>query len=209
MQHQARALSSSLGLFFASPAAKSFKTAVLQVRKGHQPSRSVFSSSRRIISNKIGYNGKQQMTTTSVPTTPSHAAVRHAQKEEQAWSRQSSSRDLLHAILSSPIDTTSDKYPLQFNNWSSFFERRYPEQNGIIAQDSIAMRILSNVNTFPLSLSFGLNNIFQFGKLRDQIQVYRHPTHISHMSSHINWLKTCKNQTQIFIFKQKRPYMTT
>ena len=106
-------------------------------------------------------------------SSSSHSVVnaKKAQKEEQLWVRQPSSRTLLQSMLITPINLSSAENPLNLRDWTSYFKDRYQDCYKLLTEDPVAMRVVSSMGTFPLSMAFGLKQIFPYSRPKEHIKV--------------------------------------
>jgi len=101
--------------------------------------------------------------TSSPNETPSTEleAVSMAKKQEKDWIRSLKSQNLLKSLMTSPKQPIPTMNSRVLKDWHTYFHDRYPQTSAsAITKDPIAMRVISNISTFPLTLSFGLNKIF-------------------------------------------------
>ena len=83
-------------------------------------------------------------------------------REEEIWANSSLCGKLLYEILRPETPLGPD--PVELKDWKSYFENRYPDWSEKFVDDEVAMRVLSKIFTFPLTLSYGLNSIFPIPK---------------------------------------------
>ena len=118
---------------------------------------------------------KYSTTTPTYTSSPAIAEAHMNKQQERDWLRIPSSTALLKKLLThSPTHTVSSDAvttPTILKDWTSYFHVRYPDCASNITNDAVAMRVLTNISTFPLSLSYGLSKVFPVTVPKDEIKV--------------------------------------